>query len=188
MKLVILVFWSMHSFHLNRILTALLLTRMRAGRILRSFLSRDTETLVRAFTTYVRPLLEFCTPIWSPSLVGMIVHVESVQRTFTKKLPYMKYLTYKDRLSVLRLESLELRRLKADLIMCFKILKGYTNITLSELFMWSSSSTRGHSMKLYYPDSRVTARQHFSLFVLFNYGIDCRNRWYQPVVLSGSYM
>jgi len=39
---------------------------MRAGQILRNFLSSDTETLVRAFTTYVRPLLEFCTPIWSP--------------------------------------------------------------------------------------------------------------------------
>jgi len=59
----------------------------------------------------------------------MIVHVESVQRTFTKKLPDRKYLTYKDRFSALRLESLELRPLKADLIMCFKILKGYTNIT-----------------------------------------------------------
>jgi len=30
------------------------------------------------------------------------------------------------------MESLELRRLKADLIMCFKILKGYTNFTPSE--------------------------------------------------------
>ena len=67
----------------------------RAGQILRSFLSRDTETLFRAFTAYVRPLLEFC-----------IFNIE--------------YLTYKDRLSVLRLESLELRRLKAELIMCLK--------------------------------------------------------------------
>jgi len=43
-------------------------------------LSRDTETLVRAFITYVRPLLEYCTPIWSPYSVGMIKRVESVQR------------------------------------------------------------------------------------------------------------
>jgi len=60
-------------------------------------------------------------------------------------------------------QSLELRRLKAHLIMCFKILKGYTNITPSEFFTWSSSITKGHSMKLYYRDSRVTARQHFFL-------------------------
>ena len=73
----------------------------------------------------------------------------------------MKCLTHKKRLSALCLESLELRRLKADLILCFKILRGFTNVIPSEFFVWTSSSTRGHSMKLYYPDSRVTARQNF---------------------------
>ena len=94
----------------------------------------------------------------------------------------MKYLTYKDRLSAFRLESLELRRLKADLIMCFKILKGYTNITPSELFTWWSSSTRGHSMKLYYPDSKVTARQHFFSVRVFQLW----NRLPEQVVSAGS--
>ena len=62
----------------------------------------------------------------------MIKRVESVQRAFTKKLPYMKCLSYKKRSSALCLESLELRRLKADLIVCFKILRGFTNVTPSE--------------------------------------------------------
>jgi len=53
---------------------------MTVGQILRCFRSRDTETLIRAFITYVRPLLEYCTPIWSPYSVGMIKRVESVQR------------------------------------------------------------------------------------------------------------
>ena len=84
-----------------------------------------------------------------------------MQRAFTKKLPDMNSLTYRERLSLLRLESLELRRLKADLIMCFKILKGFTNIDPREFFTPSTCNTRGHSMKLYYPDSRVLARQNF---------------------------
>ena len=91
----------------------------------------------------------------------MIKRAESVQCAFTKKLPYMKCVTYKKRLSALCLESLELRRLKADLIVCFKILRGFTNIIPSEFFVWSSCSTRGHGMKLYYPDSKVTVRQNF---------------------------
>ena len=45
--------------------------------------------------------------------------------------------------------------------MCFKILKGFTNIDLSEFSTPSTCNTRGHSMKLYYPDSRVLARQNF---------------------------
>jgi len=55
-----------------------------------------------------------------------------VQRAFTKKLLHMKCLTYKKRLSALCLESLELRRLKANLIVCFKILRGFTNIIPSD--------------------------------------------------------
>jgi len=37
-------------------------------------------------------------------------------------------------------------------------------------------------MKLYYPDSRVTVRQFFSLFLWSKYGINCQKKWYQPVV------
>ena len=66
--------------------------------------------------------------------------------------------------------------------MCFKILKGYTNITPIELFTWSSSSTRGHSMKLYYPDSRITARQHFVSVRV----VQLWNRLTEQVVSAGS--
>ena len=33
-----------------------------------SFVSRDIVILLRAYTTYVRPILEFNTVVWSPSL------------------------------------------------------------------------------------------------------------------------
>ena len=91
----------------------------------------------------------------------------------------MRCLPYKKCLSAV---CLELRRLRADLTVCFKILRGFTNVTPSEFCVWSSSSTRGHSMKLYHPDSRITARQIFSLFVLSNYGINCQKKRYQPAV------
>ena len=72
MKLVILVFWSIHSFHLKRILMALLLKH--EGDQDKYFVV-FYAMILKAFTTYVRPLLEFCTTIWSPSLVGMIEYV-----------------------------------------------------------------------------------------------------------------
>jgi hypothetical protein len=37
--------------------------------ILKSFVTRDQQILAKAFTTYVRPLLEYCTPVWSPLLI-----------------------------------------------------------------------------------------------------------------------
>ena len=39
---------------------------VRAQLILRSFRSRNRELLTRAFTTYVRPLLEYCSSVWNP--------------------------------------------------------------------------------------------------------------------------
>ena len=70
---------------------------------------------------YVRPLVEYCSPVWSPTAIGSINKIESVQRWFTKRIKGLSYLSYDERLSVLNNERLELRRLRADLLMCFKI-------------------------------------------------------------------
>jgi len=59
---------------------------VRAVLILRSFAPRDPTILVKAFTIYVRPVLEYCTPVWSPHNIGLIKKLESVQKKFTKKL------------------------------------------------------------------------------------------------------
>ena len=59
---------------------------LRANQILRCFASKHPETLFKAFATYVRPLLEYASPVWSPVTVGNINKIESVQRRFTKRL------------------------------------------------------------------------------------------------------
>ena len=58
----------------------------RVNLIFRAFVSRDIVMLLRAYTTYVRPLLEFNTVVWSP-LKCDIRSVEKVLRKFTKRLP-----------------------------------------------------------------------------------------------------
>ena len=55
----------------------------RVNLIFRAFVSRDIVMLLRAYTTYVRALLEFNTVVWSPSLKCDISSVEKVQRKFT---------------------------------------------------------------------------------------------------------
>ena len=75
--------------------------------------------LLRAYTTYVRPLLEYCTVVWSPSLKCDIHSIEKVQRNFTKRLSGCNSLTYTERRNKLNLTTLELRRLYYDLVMCY---------------------------------------------------------------------
>jgi len=52
--------------------------------ILKCFKLRDSSCLVRAFITYVRPRLEYCSVAWNSLLVKNIEELEKVQRRFTE--------------------------------------------------------------------------------------------------------
>jgi len=58
--------------------------------IIKCFQSRDRALLLRAYCTYVRPLLEYWTPVWSPHHSYLINKVEGVQRSFTKRMSGLK--------------------------------------------------------------------------------------------------
>jgi len=99
---------------------------------------------------YVRPMLEFSSTVWNMTKQN-ICKVESLQTRFTKRLVGLSKISYNRRLEMLNIESLEERRLRSDLIMCYKILRGFVNLDRSMFFfvLAESSRTRGNSMKLY---------------------------------------
>ena len=84
----------------------------RACLIFRCFLSKERVSLIKAFITYVRPLVEYVSCVWSPSSVGLIRKIEAVQKRFTKSLTGLIVLDYHDRLSFLGLEVSNLGDLK----------------------------------------------------------------------------
>jgi hypothetical protein len=104
--------------HINNVVTR---AKQRACQILRCFHSKDPVTLSKAFVVYVRPLVEYCSPVWSPCTVTAINKLESVQRMFTKRLAGLSSVPYDNRLNALGLVRLEVRRIYADLVMCYKI-------------------------------------------------------------------
>jgi len=127
----------------------------------RCFVSCNVNLLVRAFTTYVRPILEYNSIIWSPYIRGDIECIEKVQRRFTKRLPGLKHLAYGQRLKRVNLPSLELRWLHSDLVMCYKILFGLVKLTYSDFLTLSPVTViRGHQYKLYVTRS-YGVRKHF---------------------------
>ena len=73
--------------------------------------TRIISILVKAYVTYVRPLLEYAVHVWSPHQLEDIARIESVQRRFTKRLSGLSNDNYSSRLETLGLKSLELRRL-----------------------------------------------------------------------------
>jgi len=147
------------SVHIGQVVRKAL---TRSNLILRCFISRDIPTLVKAFIVYVRPLLEYCSPVWSPHLIKDIASLESVQRKFTKRLSGMRRVKYADRLKVVGLERLDIRRIRLDLVMCYKILFGMTCLDPAQFFtITPCQSTRGHAFKLFVQGATIDARKFF---------------------------
>ena len=92
--------------------------------LFRAFECRDISLLSSLFVTYVRPILECCTSVWSPRIKLQIKCVERVQRLFTKH--FVRDVPYSVRLQMLGLHSLEHRRLYFDLVLLFKIVHGFS--------------------------------------------------------------
>jgi hypothetical protein len=89
----------------------------------------------KAFITYIRPILEYNSIVWNPTYIHLIDLVENVQRNFTKRIPSLSSLPYSERLALLDLDLLELRRLRFDLIYYFKVLHNLTPFEPSNVFI-----------------------------------------------------
>ena len=87
------------------------------------FNSRHVSSLVNAFNICVRPMVENATPIWSPHTIQYKTLVKDVQRSFTRRFPVPNGVKYAQRLERSGLQSLEHRRLLADLL-CYRIIHG----------------------------------------------------------------
>ena len=103
-------------------------TSLLSGMVAKLFSTRNSEFLVKIFTAYTRPLLEYSSVIWSPQKVGLITQVERVQRRFTRRLFGRSAPTYEDRLHLLDLPSLSDRKKFSDLSYANKLLHGLVDV------------------------------------------------------------
>ena len=122
-------------------------------QIRKSIKTRNIWTMMKLYTTYVRPKLEFNSPVWSPYLKQDIIKLEAIQRSYTKSACLrcsIPFSSYRDRLTKLSLKTLEYRRLVFDLICLFKIIKGQSDLLFSDYFKERKVpySLRGSSFKV----------------------------------------
>ena len=93
--------------------------------------------------------MEYCVQIWSFYYRKDIIKLESVQKRFTRMLPGLDGLSYKERLDKLGFISLERRRLRGDLIEVYKIMRRIDKVDSQYLFpKVGESKTRGHRFKV----------------------------------------
>ena len=60
--------------------------RSRSGINFRNFRSHDINLLRQAFISFVRPILEYASQVWNPSILKYTTDLESVQRNFTYRI------------------------------------------------------------------------------------------------------
>lgn len=120
-----------------------------AGMIYRAFSIRSVAFLVKLFNTYVLPIVEYASPVWSPAGVGLIDDLERVLRRYTKRLPLLRDCSYGERLQRLNMVTLQDRRRKADLMIAYKILHGHYDIPPDSVgISLSKLDTRGGGSNL----------------------------------------
>ena len=126
----------------------------RANLIIRSFLLQDAKNYTCAFSVYVRPIVEYCTPVWNPCSKCDLDTIENVQCTFTCRVFSICHLPpapCNKRLAYLGLRRLKLRCLYTDLILMYKIIFQSIHSNFYHVIYFASKTgvnTRGHCYKL----------------------------------------
>ena len=155
----------------------------RVGVLFKGFATRHVPVLRKAFLTYVRPILEYASNVWSPYLIKHINALERVQKHFTKRIHSLSNLSYSERLAALDLEPLELRRLKSDLVLYYMCLHDLVALPCSDYFTMSNytSQTRTGGNRLLRP---LYSTKHFEND-FFNRCVSCWN-FLPPAVVNAS--
>ena len=118
----------------NHILSTTKKAYTQSAMMSRCFLSKNPHLLTRAFTSYVRPILEYASPVWSPHFTKDIDSLERVQRRFTKSFHNLRSLPYSTRIERLNLQPLHIRRLNIDLTTCYRLIHELTHLDSTLFF------------------------------------------------------
>ena len=152
--------WSHHITQLRR------KGYTRCYQILRSFRSKNIWIYIKAYITYVRPILETDSVIWSPHYIKDVNALESVQRLYLKSVCRrcnLKYSTYADRLNALGLKTLEYRRWYFDIVFVYKLINNLVDLDKNDFFSFETFSynLRRHNLYLKKPNYKLDVLKYF---------------------------
>ena len=94
------------------------------GWIFSVFHTRDKDTMLTLFKSLIRSKLEYCSEVFNPHKIKEISKIEQIQRTFTSRIAGMQDSNYWQRLSKLKIMSLQRRREKNIIFHLWKIRNG----------------------------------------------------------------
>ena len=133
----------------------------KLGLINRSFKYMDKDMFLQLFKSLVRPHLEYGSTVWSVANNKEAMIIENVQRRATRLIKEIQHLSYGNRLKHLGLPTLQYRRIRADVVKTFKIIKGMDIVKIDTIFPKNKTATRrGHKYKIYKKHCRTNRRKY----------------------------
>ena len=124
------------------------LVKSKISWILRTFQSRHRLPMLTLWKMLVLCHLDYCSQLWSPSNVGNIQRLELLQKAFVSRIEGMSRLNYWDQLKHLRLQSLERRRERYQIIYTWRVIEGQVPNFDSTPIKVTHSDRRGRSCVL----------------------------------------
>ena len=83
--------------------------------------------------------------VWSVANKKEAIIIENVQKRATRLVKEIQHLSYGNRLKHLGLPTLQYRRIRADVVETFKIIKGMDKVEIDTIFPKNNTATtRGH--------------------------------------------
>jgi len=125
-----------------------------------TFSIRDKEVILQLYKSLITHHLKYSMQAWRPHYKKNIDLIEGVQRRTTKLISGLMGYTYADRLTILKLTTLETRRLRSDLIDISKMFKGFDYLDPLLFFELNTAPTRGHTLKYVKPRCRLDVRKY----------------------------
>ena len=113
-----------------------------------------------AYNTYVRPILEYASPVWDPHTKDLISQIDMVQRRAARfvKSDYDPRHSVTQMMRDLQWQSLHERRAHSKAIMLYRITHGFIAIPSGPPnLVPSTSHTRGHPMQFQRHHHRISA-------------------------------
>ena len=102
------------------------------GKMKNTFKYFTSDIVKTLYPVYIRPHIEFAVPVWNALSKEDTKKLETFQRKVTRYASDLVNLEYKERLTRLNLTTVEVRRIRGDLIQFYKIINGFDDIVLEK--------------------------------------------------------
>ena len=131
-----------------------------ANIILRSFSTESPIILLKAFNTYVLPILTYNSTVWSPFSISDQSKLESPLKKFTFRIT--KLHGFSNRLKLLNIFSIRQHHITRDLCFTYKCINNYYAANSSFFNIAPSNySSRHHKFRLHKINSKTNSVSRF---------------------------